>query len=409
MKTNFTLVMVLLAAAFTQTNAQWTNVNTNSVKGLNTISFSGNNAVIGGDNGTIIHSSDAGLTWSDDSLYWPYDPVLSSGFGSPTSVALGSYKVYTSINSGVTFSGPYTTSGFGEFEAMDFPSPGNGVAVDDYCNVALSTDGGQNWTVGQHPCSGSPEMDDLDFPTATVGYLCGPNGNVFKTADGGSTWLPVTAPAASNVNYHCVSFTDALTGFISGKTNSGQDTMVFKKTIDGGASWIDMKAPLIAAGVSYPSVIFSFVFVNANLGYLIHDNKIYKTTDGGASWALDFTSTVSGNASFNKIVAGPNVVMAVGANGVAARVAGTGTGISEAKIAPQISVYPNPANNTITFGSFLVEEKDAFLQISDVDGRLVKAEKITTNQADIQELMNGIYFGKLVTQSGNYLFKFVKQ
>lgn len=409
MKTKITLVMVLLAVLITQTQAQWANVTTNSVKPLYTVSFSGNNAVIGGGNGTIIYSSDAGQTWHD-SIYWPWDPVFASGFGSPTSVVMGSYKVYTSTNSGATFSGPYTTSGFGDFRDIVFTTGGNGIAVDNNCKVALSTDAGQNWTSTVTPCSGIPEMDDLDFPTSQIGYLCGANGNVFKTSNGGSAWTPVTAPAASNVSYHCVSFTDANTGFISGKTNNGQDTMVFKKTTDGGASWIDMKYPLIAAGVDFTAVIVSFTFLNQNLAYLVFNNKIYKTADGGASWALDFTNTLSGNASFNKIAAGSNVVMAVGSNGVAARLQGTGTGISEVKQADEIVVYPNPSSGTITLGSFLVNQQNAFLEITDVSGRMVKAEKISTNEVDISGLNNGIYFGKLTNNNGtNYSFKFAKQ
>jgi len=410
MKSKFTLVMTLVVAVITNTNAQWANVATNSTKSLRSVAFFGNQGLIGGTNGTIIHSADGGLTW-DDSLYYNYDPVDAVAFASATLAVAGSYKMYNSINGGATFSGPYTVTNFNDFRDITFRTPTDGIAVDNFCQLARSTDGGQNWTASTiKPCGGSAELKDIDFPTSLVGYFCGHNGSVFKSTDGGALWLPVTAPGASNVNYKAIGFTDANTGFITGKTTSGQDTFVFKKTIDGGTSWIDLKKAIIAAGVKATNIISSFSFLNSSIGYLIDENKIYKTTDGGTTWSLDFTSTAAGNAFFNKIVATPNVVMAVGQSGVAARLAGTSTGINEVNNTQEIFVYPNPSNNIITIGNIIINNESAFVEITDISGRKVKEEKISDNHLDISSFPKGLYFGKLYNGNGiNNNFKFMKQ
>jgi photosystem II stability/assembly factor-like uncharacterized protein len=415
MKTKFTLLMMFVAITVIQANAQWANIVTNSVKDLTTIAASGSNVVVAGYNGSILHSGDGGLTFSD-SLYYPYDPVMGAAFLTTTTVVLGiNNHTFNSINSGATFTYSSTgVSSFGSFRDLTFVSASNGFAVDDNCYIASTTDGGNSWTKIANPCGSIPTMSDIDFPTATTGYVCGANGHVYKTTDGGTNWTAVTAPAASTVSYTTMQFFDVNNGFITGHTNNGLDTVVFKKTTDGGATWIDMKDPLVAVGFPLHGTVSSFSFLNPNVGYVIDWNKIYKTTDGGASWSLDYTSTVAdafnNKYGFNEILATPSVVIAVGAHGLVARATGSGSGIAEARPTQEISVYPNPSSNSITLGSFLVKNENAFLEIRDVQGKLVKAEKIASNSIDISNFQSGFYLGKLVNNSGdNYTFKFVKQ
>ena len=410
MKTKFTLVIVLIIALFTPGSAQWTNITTNATQELNAVAFSGNNGVIGGISGNFLYSSDAGLTWQD-SVYYPYDEIHAAAFASPTVAIMGSLNnFYRSTNSGADFTGPDHHGTWGTCQDIVFTSATNGYAIDDYCSIATTTDGGQSWAITAHACANNSTMHDLDFPTASVGYACGANGNVVKTTDGGATWASVTAPGVATVAYTAMQFFDTNTGYIGGRTGTGQDTFVFKKTTDGGATWIDMKYGMLNSGIGFGSAIQSFSFVDQNTGYLVLLNKIYKTTDGAASWTLDYTSTV-GVSDFNKIVVSPNVIMAVGTNGLAARLTGTqATGITETKSIKALSVYPNPSSSTITLGSFLVANQNAFLEITDAGGRIVKAEKIATNEVDIAPFSPGIYFGKLISSDQNtYTFKFVKQ
>ena len=411
MKTKFTLVIVLIIGLFTQSNAQWVNLNTHATQELNAIAISGNNAVIGGIDGNFLYSSDAGVTWSD-SVYYPYDEIHAAAFASPTTVVMGGLNnFYSSANSGADFTGPTHYGTWGTTADIVFTSTTNGIAVDDYCQVAASTDGGQNWTITGHACpNGNGAMHKLSFPTASVGYACGQNGNINKTTDGGATWAAVTVPGVATVAYTAMQFFDANTGFIGGRTGTGQDTFVFKKTIDGGATWIDMKYNLMAGGFPKGGALVSFSFVDSNTGYIVYTNKIFKTTDGGMTWALDYTSTV-GVDVFNKILATTDVVLAVGTNGLGARLGGHNTtGLIEAKEdVKELSVYPNPASATITLGSFLVSGQSGFLQIMDATGRIVKSEKVTTNEVDVAGFSSGIYFGKLSGADNNsYTFKFVK-
>ena len=409
MKTKFTLVAALIIAVFTQGYAQWVNINTNATQELNAIAISGNNGIIGGTSGAFLYSSDAGVTWQD-SIYYPYDEIHAAAFASPTVAVLGGIgDFFTSANSGADFTGPQHYGTFGMMGDIVFTSATNGYAIDDYCQLATTTNAGQSWAITAHPCGSGSTMHALCFPTTSIGYACGTNGNVVKTTDGGTTWAAVTPPGIATVAYTAMQFLDANTGYIGGRTGTGQDTFVFKKTVDGGTTWIDMKYNMISSGIGKGNAIQSFSFIDQNTGYLIVLNKIYKTTDGANSWTLDYTSSVSAS-NFNKIVASSNVVMAIGTNGLAARLGGTSSGIAEASPVKELTVYPNPSSNNITLGSFLVANQNAFLEIMDASGRIVKSEKILTNQIEIGSFSNGIYLGKLISNDGNvYSFKFIKQ
>jgi len=78
-----------------------------------------------------------------------------------------------------------------------------------------------------------------------------------------------------------------------------------------------------------------------------------------------------------------------------------------------IKVYPNPAQNDITFEFNLTESNDLLLQFFDIKGQLVKEEKIKDLQAGnyrfnypINELADGIYTYKLISGQQEFSGKF---
>ena len=75
-----------------------------------------------------------------------------------------------------------------------------------------------------------------------------------------------------------------------------------------------------------------------------------------------------------------------------------------------LQLYPNPSENSFTILGLNLNGGTALLELTDVNGRVVKSENMTTNQIDISTLGNGIYFGRLrAGTAAQYQFKVVKQ
>lgn len=390
MKTKFTLVLMAVTA-FITAQAQWQPVASNTTQNLHSVSFSGNNGVVSGSNGRILYSADAGVTW-DDSAYSPFLVNGSVAYATANRVVVGSSgRYYISNNGGVSFETPVSQTGFGDFQDIVFTSATNGVAISDYCRIATTTDGGSTWTNGANPCGNSSEMRDLSFPTAQVGYYCGANGNVAKTTDGGTSWLPVTPPGKSNTDYYTIQFFDADNGFVAGRKSANLDTFVFKKTTDGGATWIDMAGPLLTAGVGRSQVVTTFRFANnGQLGYIANESvgKIYKTTDGGNTWALDYTHSSTPN--FNNIYIGNGFAMIAGSQGLLLRTNLGSVGIAGTPAHELLNIYPNPAKDILYIanaGSYV----NAEIIITDISGKQVMYEKTDRNLVNVAGLANGFY------------------
>ncbi len=75
-----------------------------------------------------------------------------------------------------------------------------------------------------------------------------------------------------------------------------------------------------------------------------------------------------------------------------------------------ITVYPNPATESIQF-SGLDESKDGFLQIHDLQGRLVFSGKTDNSEivVSVQNLRTGVYLVEIEYPTGRYYARFVKE
>jgi len=92
------------------------------------------------------------------------------------------------------------------------------------------------------------------------------------------------------------------------------------------------------------------------------------------------------------------------------------TGIKDAKISKgSLNVFPNPANNQISFTNNFATTTTASVRITDIAGRVVKTMDLgkqsagtKTYNVDIAELNKGMYYIELVTESTRSINKFVK-
>lgn len=73
-----------------------------------------------------------------------------------------------------------------------------------------------------------------------------------------------------------------------------------------------------------------------------------------------------------------------------------------------IEVYPNPTSNIINI-NIKNNLKIEAIQITDINGRIIKETKETTNSINTSELNTGIYFLKITTNQGNGTTKIIKE
>ena len=144
--------------------------------------------------------------------------------------------------------------------------------------ISKTTDGGLNWT--QSSSTSSNNLTDICFCSNDTGYAVGYNGTILKTADAGSTW--VSQNSDTTYDLYSVDFIDPFLGFAVG----GRDSSIILKTTDGGINW-SVKS---GSYNQYPqSIIYEVKFINENKGFIGGGDWlgefIFKTTDGGETWA----------------------------------------------------------------------------------------------------------------------------
>lgn len=155
----------------------------------------------------------------------------------------------------------------------------------------LSTgDGGTHWTERSSIRTG---VDDLDFISTSEGWAATPGG-LLHTTDAARDWTPIDTPQASKVG--SVDFVDNQHGWIGSETG-------LLVTDDGGVSWRAQSSPCTeevgpSAGLfSFVSAANGFDLCPGNPGSGAQRKTLYRTGDGGATWALIAEAKVAGAAT----------------------------------------------------------------------------------------------------------------
>ncbi|MBX9448206.1 MAG: T9SS type A sorting domain-containing protein [Taibaiella sp.] len=160
------------------------------------------------------------------------------------------------------------------------------------------------------------------------------------------------------------------------------------------------------AGMSYPH---SFSYLNAGTGYLLKDNQLFTTSDGGMTRELMHTfSAITDN--FNKwhlYFVNPALGFVCGRNGKMYKLDGT-TSVSRIPVSSPFSIFPNPASHFINLDC----DDNVHIQstqLSDVSGRVIKTFSKGEKVLDIGDVANGIYFLNIQTESGKVSNKILIQ
>ncbi len=156
--------------------------------------------------------------------------------------------------------------------ALHFVTGLRGWAVGVNGTMIETSDGGLSWAV--HDFMTSRILHSVTFSSTSTGWIVGDQGMVYKTIDAGESWHLQTA--FTQVDLVDASFANASVGSMSARDN--QANIIFK-TEDGGATWAQQALPEIG-GIS------TIVFSDSQFGWGLGggSGRIIRTVNGGAQW-----------------------------------------------------------------------------------------------------------------------------
>ncbi len=223
-----------------------------------------------GDDGVLVHTTDAGLTWevkhlASESTWTLFFLDAQLGW------AAGNGFFHT-VDGGAHW---VKDSSWGSIYDIFFLDALHGWACGNGGTTYRTTDGGLSWdwsTVG--PIT---TLSGISFPTLGTGWTANIDGEIYRSDDGGASWsLAHTADGGLSA----IQFLDPQVGWaIGGNT--------FLRTLDGGQSW--QKKP-VPPGTWAADAYFA----DAMHGWAVGDGmNAVRTTNGGETWQR--ITSLSGN------------------------------------------------------------------------------------------------------------------
>jgi hypothetical protein len=155
-----------------------------------------------------------------------------------------------------------------------------------YASLTRSADSGAAWQQSHQAFinnSASPYAIAVDPDNAMVAYTATSNQGVFKTTDGGISWAQKNAGLPLGVTRVAAAPNSNIVYAVATDPNILYPGAIYKST-DGAETWA-ISLPPIASGMGW----FNELVIdpmNPNVVYAPYHNGVYKTVNGGVSWAL---------------------------------------------------------------------------------------------------------------------------
>ncbi|HET9137450.1 MAG TPA: YCF48-related protein [Candidatus Kapabacteria bacterium] len=292
-----------------------------------------------------------------------------------------------------------------DFMGLHFTSRDSGFLINsNNFDWLRTTDAGATWI--------NPKLDTNFIPpkhgfvsTAFWNSMCYVGGDtvIWHSSDNGVSWkrcvipydgttpyAPASRPWFLGINqiqafdsttaYANLTVTDAIFNTPKGQYSIGNNHSLLFKTTDGGSSWAAMKN---SPGINNRSVQFT----SSKIGYVPSDSGvIYKTTDGGDSWqAIQFTTAFNNFFFGVKFLNDTVGFICTRYDGVWMTHDGLKTWQKE-KV-PHPAVYPEP----LTFSDFLFPDSNTVLAIANgITGAGFFRKSLGVPMADVPTEPNAI-------------------
>ena len=229
-----------------------------------------------GENGTILHTRNAGVTWEAQSspTHLLYDICITA---QNKGYVVGDRGAILQTHDGGTNWQPQDSRTAECFGGTHFVSPQKGWAVAEAGVILRTTNGGAVWQ--QQSSNTKQVLFAVFFIDEQTGWCVGNAGEIVHTSDGGKTWTR----QQSGVTYNLfdIHFTSKMEGWVVGLFG----TLLY--TNDGGNRWqlSTLSRQLTKMDRNKNIWLNAVYFVSAKMGWVVgEDGFIFNTKDGGKSW-----------------------------------------------------------------------------------------------------------------------------
>jgi photosystem II stability/assembly factor-like uncharacterized protein len=300
----------------TDGGAHWTRQRHDSDRFYTGVSFVNASTGWVSANAHIIRTTDGGAHWTEQSVPLDGDAARIRMLNAQVGWAVGALRTILHTTDG---GDTWTLQQGGVYENADNVYPlwgidvldaSHAVAVGDGVQIETTTDAGATWV---HRGNGSPT---LPFRLVHLGaqrvWSANSNSEVLRSTDGGVTWRRAViqlVPCDRCSNTSDVTFIDKNEGWATINGDFTLTSWVFHTT-DGGANWESLF-------VTDTGPLTGIASINRKTLVAVSgaDDLIFRSTDGGHTWApIDHPAVPDffGNVRF---VPGTKTGWAVGANG----------------------------------------------------------------------------------------------
>jgi photosystem II stability/assembly factor-like uncharacterized protein len=406
------LAMVLLcslAASQLQGQAYWVPVSSPTTSHLNAVAFTDSlYGWIVGNSGTLLKTTDGGLTWAALNPEITNDIVDVQMANRLEGWALAHEITGSAVWTRILFTTDGGTSWRNEsyplpdvvLNSVSFSDPQTGWVAGEASTLAGTTDGGHTWKNAVLDSGVAPvgDLRRLRFLNPLYGYAVGGRfdltGVVWRTSNGGETWSATLAAPEPINDMH---FIDSMN--VIGVTGDYDYGSGIVRTTDGGAHW-----QYTYLGIWGDARGLAFRTPSEGWAVLGFAGTCMVTRDTGLTWQSMFTPETTSVSDIQFVTDRCGIM--VGAEGKIFRFDPDVVSVPASDIVPSrthlLSPYPNPFNPAAVLGFEIGTRAHVLLSVCDITGREVATlidgiRDAGTHQAvfDAGNLASGMYFCRL--------------